>query len=938
MPPDINRKLKSFSLLRLPFRYALIVAVFLSVLMFSCSREEKKERLKEPITDAKPIVSPIISPNASISKGNDFFLKGEFENAIQFYNEGLANNRSVAFYNMGVSYYLLGNLQKSEESFRQAVKENPDFKEAYMNLAVVLSQTGNLDEAEKYVGLLMKDGDSAKLLVNMANIHLKRGETAIASKYYQEAVKKGENSKYVLSNYAYFLMSIGEYKDGIAILENLQQKDYTDYYNLATGYYNEGKYDSSIVNILKALESFDSEEAMNLAALNYFALGDFKSCVLMLSRLIEKNPTEDYKLRLAKALFYDGRLKEANAEISALIAQSPDVPEYYRLKYEILLGIGEIAEAGALAKNTYNRFKTDDALYMIVKHRIIYHDDMAELVPILEEERTSPYLNLAKTAYYISLDKMVPARKAISAVPPKTDNDYYIYQSYITLKYKEYDDVLKFAAKINKVKPEYFWYQAAVYFNTNNLSGLKKVIAEQVARKAVFSKNTAVKFHLIPRMQDIDFSYEFNGEYENVLSLLMYPLFIEPSEMMSFVAMGYKMLKENEKLVALRELERSVDYSDGIKLNNEGAALMFKYKFSEAFDKFQKANDMLNNNPYTLYNMGLAKLNMGEIEPASKLFDTAVLQNNYFLPAYLGMAVTMKAMGKGSPPSEYYNLIKDRALQSVESKRKLPEPILYASFLADIGLKRYNMVKDDIGTHKNDNAFFKGVLAVSDYYSGKGFGSLDALKKEKNIYRSRAVRDLLGTMEGEVKSVDKNLLNDRAYKFMKIYAMLKKGQKPPVLEYEEYVNDNTALKEMVYYSIMNRDKELALRYLQQVSSLDIRYKELYKASLYYFLWTEDFVNAEASYMSLANLKASDKYVDYYNLLYFVLNFNGRRLLDRITEYMKKYPSDPIGKQVRVVYSLRNENFEMTLNSINDIEKDNGNFLNNLPLEISIDGL
>ncbi len=938
MPPDTTGKAKIFSLKRLPYRLFIITAVFLSVLMFSCSKEDKKQHLEEKLTDTKPIVSPIISTNENISKGNDFFLKGEFQNAIDFYKGGLAQNRSVAFYNMGVSYYLLGNIAKSEESFRMAVEENPEFKEAYMNLAVVLIQTGKLDEAEKYVSELLKDSNSAKMLVNMANIHLKRGETAKAALYYQEAMKKGENSKYVRSNYAYFLMSIGEYKDGIAILENLSVKDYTDYYNLASAYYNEGMYEQAVANVTKALSYYQTEEAMNLAALGYFALGDFKSCVSMLKGLIEKFPAEDYHFRLAKALFYDGALKEANKEITDLIAKSSEKPEYYRLKYEILLGMGEINEAGKLAADAYERFKTDDVFYTLVKHRIIYHEDLADAEKILAEDRTSPFLNLARTAYYILKDKMVPARQFINDVPPKTDNDYYIYQAYIALKYKEYDTVLQYAQRINKVKPEYFWFKAAANYNTGNIAGLKKALAEQVARKAVFGKGTNVNFHLIPRMSDVDFSYKFDGEYENILSLLMYPLFIEPSEMMNFVAMGYKMLKENEKLVALRELERSVNYSEGIRLNNDGVADMFQYKFSEAYKKFSRANDMLNNNPYTLYNMGLAKLNLGEIEPAWKNFDTAILQNNYFLPAYLGMAVTLKAMGRGSPPSEYYNSIKDRALQSVEDKRNLPEPILYASFLADLGLGRYSMVKEDIGNHINDNIFFKSMAALSDYLSGKGYGALTPLNTKKPIYRGRQVRDLLGTLDGDVKDVDTALLKDRAYKFMKTYAMLKKGLKPPLSTYDEYVEDNIALKELVYYSIIARDKETALRYLQQVSHLDIRYKELYKASLYYFLWTEDFVNAEASYMALANLKANDRYVDYYKLLYFVLNFNSKRLVDNITEYMKKHPSDPVGKEVRMLYSLRSENFEMTLNSINDIEKDRGNFLRHLPLEISIDGL
>ncbi len=941
MPPDMNSEKNRFSRLRLPYRVVIIAAVFLSVLMFSCSKEDKPQpKLDEKITDTKPIVSPIISPNENITKGNDFFLKGEFNNAIEFYSEALAQNRSIAFYNIGVSYYLLGEIDKAEDAFRQAVKENPNFKEAYMNLGVVLMQTGNLEEAEKIVRRLLKDNNasSAKMLVNMANIHLKRGETALAAEYFQEAMKKGEHSKYVQSNYAYFLMTIGEYKDGIAILENLPYKDYTDYYNLGSAYYNEGIYQQGLVNSLKAMELFRTEEAVNLSALNYAALGDNKSAISLLKELIEKNPLEEYRFRLAKAYYHDGQFNEANSDITSLINEFPDKTDYYRLKYEVLLSMGEITASGGFAAASYERFKTDDMLYMLVKHRIIYYEPLGSVESELLSDRSSPFLNLARVAYYIFKDKMVPARRFIENIPPETDNDYYVYQSYINMKYKKYDNVLTYAKKISKSRPEYFWYRAAVYFNTNNVSGLKEVVAEQVQREGTFTRNMNIKFHLIPRIDDIDFAYRFDGKFEQMLSLMLYPLFIEPSEMMNFVAMGYKLLQENEKLSALRELERSVEFSEGIKLNNAGVADMFAYRFNEAYDKFNRANEMLNNNPYTLYNMGLAKLNLGDPELAAKYFDTAVLQNNYHFPAYLGLAATMKLMAKTTTPADYYNIVRDRAVQAVESKRNIPEPILYSSFLAETGLGMYKKVKEDLEPYRSRNTYFKNLYAVADYMSGSGHKVLMPLNNMRSIYRGRALWDLTATEEGLSKSIDTGLLNDRTYKFMKSYALMKQGKKPSVFNFAEYKDDKAALKEMVYYSILLRDKDSALRYLQQMSALDIRYKELYKASLYYFLWIEDFVNAEASYTSLANLRGFDKYSDYYKLLYFVLNYNGRRLMDSVSEYMKNYPQELTGKEVRMIYALRSENFEMTLNTINDIEKHKKNFLTDLSLEISIDGL
>ena len=185
---------------------------------------------------------------------------------------------------------------------------------------------------------------------------------------------------------------------------------------------------------------------------------------------------------------------------------------------------------------------------------------------------------------------------------------------------------------------------------------------------------------------------------------------------------------------------------------------------------------------------------------------------------------------------------------------------------------------------------------------------------------------------------DDSLKKDRLYRFMKAYTMLKKHTGIPDIKPSDYPGDTMVLKELVYYSILENNREAALEHLQELSAITIRSVELYKASLYYFLWMEDFVNAEASYTSLEDLKYTDPYVDYYKMLYFVLNYNGRRLIDSVKGFMKQYPDDVRGKAIRVLYSMREEDFEIALNSMNDLEKEQGNFLKNLPLEMSVDGL
>jgi len=938
MPPGSKKQKVTKNLASRSSFFLFFTAIILAFTIIGCGQKEQNQQLDETLTTAAPVVSPMISADADISKGNDFFLKGEFEKAIKFYQDGVAKNRSVAFYNIGVSYYLMGDIKKSEVAFRSAVAEDPKFREAFMNLAVVLIQTDHLDEAEKYVEQLLSDEDSAKLLVNMANIHLKRGETAKAAQYFRQAMDKGDESKYVLSNYAYFLMAVGEYTDGIKIIEQLNYKDYTDYFNLAKAYLNVKMNKAALESIERAIRLNRTEDALSLAAEIYHALGDFFNEIKNLTYLISLNADKDYIFRLIKAYYLDGKMKQAESEIRSLIKKYPDVHEYYRLYYEILIALGYIREAGDMAEDAYKQFKTDATLYTVVKHKITYHEDVDTVKERVFADRSSPYLELARTAYYIYKDMMLKARAHVLKVPPETDNDYYVFRSYILQRYGKYENALAFARGINKVRPESFWYKFVAYYNMGDMKGVQELLAEQVARKAEFRKLMRVSFHLKPVMKDIHFSYRFDGAFEDILTTILYPLFMDPDDMLDFVALGYKMLQEDDKMVALEELERSVEYSDGIKLNNEGVALFLKYKFDEAFVKFKEANALLNNNPYALYNMGLAKLNMGDINKAAKYFDTAILQNNYHFPAYLGMAICFREKGQMHKALDYYNLVRDRVEQVLESGRSIPEPVLYSGFLAEMGFKGYTRVIETIGDRKDDNSFLTDIVAIAEYLNGDGFDALNPLREPNAIFRGKALRDLLGTLEGEIVAFDETLKDDRLYRFMKAYAMLKKGAGAPDIKPEDYPGDVMVLKELVYYSILMNDRDKALEYLQQLSAITIRSTELYKASMYYFMWVEDFVNAEASYTSLGHLNYTDTYVDYYKMIYFVLNYNGRRLIDAVKNYMKEYPDDIRGKAVRILYNIKEENFEIALNSLNDLAKEEGNFLKNLSLEMTIDGL
>ncbi|WP_022849713.1 tetratricopeptide repeat protein [Limisalsivibrio acetivorans] len=911
---------------------------FIALSVISCSDEEPIKLLEDNYTEAVPISSVAVAEDdTGIAEGNRLFLEGNFEEAIELYEEGLKLNRSVAFYNIGVSYYLLDDIEKSEEYFRRAVAEDPEFTEAYVNLAVVLIQTGQLEEAEQYISELLEGSASAKLLVNMANIHLKRGETARATMLYDEAIKKDRRSKFVMSNYAYFLMSIGELESGIKILEGLDYKNYTDYFNLAKAYYKMGIYPASVDHLRKALGFQETEEALNLLAMNYNRLKDYLSEAEALERLTLISPTKEYLHRYAKALYRSSDFLRAKEVMASLIKAHPEDPALYLTYYDILIALNDIETAGRLAYGGFNRLNDDRLLYLYARHSLIYNRRPSGIRELIFSRPESDWVNLAKAMYHIYEGRMVPAAGVIERVSPNTSPDYFMYRTYILMKYNEYEDALRNVEYMDTSKPEYFWYKTVSLFNTRDLSALRNHISETLEKGRRITRHPEVAVHLDPVLEDMNFAYRFEGEFEQMLSAVLYPLLIEPDEMLNFVALGYKLLQQDDKLLALEELQKSVRFSEGIKHNNMGVELFLKYRYKDALGEFQMANEKLGTNPYTLYNIGLVHLSLGDKERALEFFDNSILQNRYNFPAYLGKAVCLKDSGSERDAMQQYNLVRDRAAQVEDDREKVPNIIYYTKYLAQMGAGDSRGAVEELERRNERDGFLNAMLALAEYISGSGYETLDVLEKDR-IFRGAELKNLLDILNEKEVNSSPEPAEDRFHRFMRAYIYLKKHNQLVQIDDEEYERDKVILKELFYYNVFLENPQDALGYLQQLTEVDFRYPELYKASFYYFIWLEDFVNAEASFAALENLGYEDRYYDYYKMLYFLLNFNDQRLLNYIEAYMNDYPEDFRGPAMRLMVSLKNDNIRDVYNELLNMESKNGNFLLRLPLELEIDGL
>ncbi len=85
-----------------------------------------------------------------LSRGNDCFARGEYEQALELYRQLVAQRpRSVeGLNNIGATLCKLGRYAEAEEYLRRALNVRPEFAAAHANLGAVLRWKGEFDEAE----------------------------------------------------------------------------------------------------------------------------------------------------------------------------------------------------------------------------------------------------------------------------------------------------------------------------------------------------------------------------------------------------------------------------------------------------------------------------------------------------------------------------------------------------------------------------------------------------------------------------------------------------------------------------------------------------------------------------------------------------------------------------------------------------------------------
>ncbi|MCA1933023.1 MAG: tetratricopeptide repeat protein [Calditerrivibrio sp.] len=910
-------------------KFCIIFLAFF--LIFACSRKEEPKS-RDNITSKRAVAPIAESESIKIDEGNRYFLNGNFEKAIEFYTKGLQENRALAFYNLGVANYLLGRYKQSEEYFREAIKEKNDFKDAYINLSATLLKLKKYDEAAQVISSI--EPSNAKEYQIAAEIYSILNDSPRAYYYYEKFSKFKDALPSGFINYGLFLKNIGEEEKGNAIInktiqkiESMETKEYEEYFQLASAYFSIKNYEKSLYYAKIGLNMKKTYEILELMMKIYEIQGRFDLASIAAENMLSINVDESTYVNYIKNLIKSANYTVAEETLKEALTKYPKYDEFFKLYHNFAILIGDLVKANLIAKKGYEVINNDDMGYFYAKHSILYDNNFENAKKLIGTIKSSDLKNILDAMLMIKLNNLSGAEEKLKNVSDKNHFDYNFADTFIKLSKKEYKDAEISVEKMDDVV-EKFFYKFIIYFNTKQFEKL----ADLAKSNALFVKNIKrypkVSFNIVPTFEDLEFSFEFYGDFESILRLILTPIFIDPEEMTNYLATGYSLLKQSDQLLALTELKKSLNLSNGIKHNNNGVKAILNFDYVTGNRELAEAVNYLGDNPIVYYNIGILMLNLGNISKAYEFFDNALLNNKFIFPAYLGKAVCLSLMNEKNRVSAQYDMLISNYNVLENSEKKQALPYYYTKLLSMVGSKKYGEVKDAV--RDSDPELHKSIKELALAIQGNNFEKFTSLNLV--FHRSDTLKSLLNLYYKNV-TPEKFPKHDRVSDYMIYNTSLRKGG----LSYKIFNHEIDKYLEIenLKYSILFGESNI-LNKLKKIATIDKNDPNLFKLSLYYFTLKRDIINAE---ISLQNLKKSnmDKTSLYYQMLYHFVTNNNFNINKSISKYIEVASNDYRGYMVELLKGFRENNLQTAYDNAIRLSKA-GLQDKKIPLEIVINGL
>lgn len=274
--------------------------------------------------------------------------QGRYEDALQLCTTGLekmveiygdrkyALHQSILIYNTGQVYELVGNFEKSYETYKEAIELDPYYGEYYNDLANLLQRYEYYEEAlENYEKAIQLCPPYYEAHINRGNLYEKIGDFDKAERDYLRALELKPDAVLAYSGLGLLYLNTGRLHEALEMLNfaiyhnpkeaeaynnrglifqemgfaerakqdfdiaiNLNPKSSEAYNNRATLYFNEGEYQSSLNDLNQAITIMEDSDYLINRGMLYQQLGQLENALQEFNYVIEKYGESDEILSL----------------------------------------------------------------------------------------------------------------------------------------------------------------------------------------------------------------------------------------------------------------------------------------------------------------------------------------------------------------------------------------------------------------------------------------------------------------------------------------------------------------------------------------------------------------------------------------------------------------------------------------------------------------
>lgn len=266
-----------------------------------------KGQFKEAENDLQSAVH--VAPellNSRLLLASYYIRQKNDEKAVTLLTQGISGKKSdaIIYNNLAAVMFARNNIAEGRNYLLKAKKADPDYLNAYFNLATVFLATNEHEKAlQEYREILQRDAKNAKALLSMAALLEFKGEESQAYKLYQQATEtKSADAYLALANYH---VKRKEYKKAHSVLDDAIEQISRNIaaLDMKARLYVSGKKYKEALRVYNEISAFNTDLGVHHKISVYLLMKDIPKAHEEARRYILLNPNLAYGYLLEAAIY-----------------------------------------------------------------------------------------------------------------------------------------------------------------------------------------------------------------------------------------------------------------------------------------------------------------------------------------------------------------------------------------------------------------------------------------------------------------------------------------------------------------------------------------------------------------------------------------------------------------------------------------------------------